>query len=298
MTTNQRQSVLLSQNFLKSRRLVERLIQQSSLGAQDLVVEIGPGKGIITEQLAERCRQVIAVEKDPQLARHLRGKLVSHPNVRLHEDDFLDWQLPDRPYKVFASVPFNITTPVVTRLTTALRPPDDTYLILQREAAAKFAGERRESLYSVLLKPWFEPSIFHNFKRTDFTPPPRVDVVMLRLRKRGPPLVREMEAQSFRDFVVYAFTAPKPCLAVTLGGMFTQRQWDELVARLSLKAGATPTEVGFRQWLGLYKYFKMYGNPAARREVKGAEERLRRQQERLEKRHRTRVSGTWERERP
>ncbi len=90
---------------------------------------------------------------------------------------------------MFASIPFNITTAIVTRLTTASCPPDDTYLVVQREAANKFLGKPRESLYAVLLKPWFELDIVHLFRRSDFVPTPHVDVVMLRLRKRGPFIV-------------------------------------------------------------------------------------------------------------
>jgi len=74
---------------------------------------------------------------------------------------FLDYRLPRKPYKVFANIPFNITTAIVIRLTMAQYPPEDAYLAMQKEAAEKFLGKPHESLYAVLLKPWFEVEMVH-----------------------------------------------------------------------------------------------------------------------------------------
>lgn len=153
-------SILYSQNFLKSRCLVDRLIDKCSIGPDDVVYEIGPGKGIITERLAERCRQVIAIEKDPLLADALRVRFAGTANIRLHAGDFLHYRLPGSHYKVFASIPFNITSAIVTRLTTTPVPPDDTYLIMQKEAAERFMGAPRETLAGILVKTSFEPIRF------------------------------------------------------------------------------------------------------------------------------------------
>ncbi|HET8845663.1 MAG TPA: rRNA adenine N(6)-methyltransferase family protein, partial [Ktedonobacteraceae bacterium] len=156
MAANQQDSIRYSQNFLKSRDLVDKLLDRCKIGLSDTVYEIGPGKGIVTECLARRCRQVIAIEKDAQLIETLRLKFAITSNIRLHQGNFLEYRLPARRYKVFANIPFNITSEIVTRLTTAPVPPDDTYLIMQREAAERFLGEPRESLYGLLLKPCFE----------------------------------------------------------------------------------------------------------------------------------------------
>ena len=70
-----------------------------TLGFNDIIYEIGPGKGIITERLAQRCRQVIAIEKDPLLVDALRAKFALTANIRLHEGDFLEYWLPSGRYK-------------------------------------------------------------------------------------------------------------------------------------------------------------------------------------------------------
>src|SRR5207237_2818480 len=118
---------------------------------------------IITEQLALRCKQVIAIEKDPHLSALLLQQFADRSNVTIHEGDFLDYCLPRKPYKVFANIPFNITTAIVTRLTAAQYPPEDAYLAMQKEAAGMFVGRPHESLRSLLLKPWFEVEIVHRF---------------------------------------------------------------------------------------------------------------------------------------
>src|SRR6266481_5189361 len=222
MSSIVRRSILYAQNFLKSSCLVDSLLDRYGIGPGDMLYEIGPGKGIITECLARRCKQVVAIEKDPQLVAALRRRFANTPNITIHEGDFLQFRLPNVHYKVFANIPFNISAAIVTKLTTAACPPDDSYLVMQKEAAERFLGKRGESLYAVLLKPWFEPEIVHRFKRNDFVPAPRVDVVMLRLRKRGPPLIKRNDTQMFRDFVVYGFTAWQPSLRSTFKGIFTE----------------------------------------------------------------------------
>ncbi len=290
MSAVQRRSILYAQNFLKSRYLVDQLLDKCDIGLNDIIYEIGPGKGIITERLVQRCCQVIAVEKDPLLVDALRRKFTGMASIRLHKGDFLEYRLPRGHYKVFANIPFNITSAVVTRLTTAPVPPDDTYLIMQKEAAEKFLGVPQESLYGILLKPCFELELLHRFRRSDFMPAPRVDVVMLRLRKRGPPLLSRNEMSLFRDFVVYSFTTPQPSLRSTFKGIFTSRQFKLLSNTLDLDFDVTLSSLCFEQWLYLFDGFKRVANTQALHTILGSEIRLRQQQSRLEKIHRTRVS--------
>jgi 23S rRNA (adenine-N6)-dimethyltransferase len=210
MSSPLRPSIGYSQNFLRDHRLVASLLDRCCLEREGTAYEIGPGTGIITEQLALRYQQVVAIEKDPYLATLLRRRFADTPNVRIYWDDFLHYQLPRTRYQVIANIPFNITSAIVTRLTAATCPPEVAHLVMQREAAETLVGQPHESLRTLYLKPWFEMDIVHRFRRTDFRPVPHVDVVMLRLRKRGPPLVRHVDRQWFRDFVAYVFTAWEP----------------------------------------------------------------------------------------
>lgn len=281
--------IALSQNFLTNQGLVVRLIDQSSIGPDDIVVEIGPGAGAITDLLARCCRRVVAIEKDERLAELLRRRFCHDERVDIRHADFLCVPPPNTPYKVFANIPFNVTTAIVTRLVTAPNSPEDCYLVVQREAAAKFVGTPRGSLYAALMKPWFEPSLVHHFQRADFAPPPSVEVVMLRLRKRGPPFIAPTDARLYRDFVTYCFTAWQLSLRHTLKGLFSPRQVRHIELLLAVDLDATPTAVPFEQWLELFREFRRVGAKEARARVQGAGRQLQRQQADLTKIHRTRV---------
>ena len=285
-----RQSVFYSQNFLKDPCLVASLLDSFSSDSDEIVYEIGPGKGIITQQLALRHKQVVAIEKDPCLAALLRQQFADSPHVTIYQGDFLHYPLPRHPYKVFANIPFNITTAIVAKLTTTEHSPEDAYLTMQKEAAEMFLGKPRESLRTILLKPWFEMTIVHNFKCRDFIPAPRVDVVMLRLRKRGPPLVHSADRQHFRDFVTHIFTAWQPTVGSTFKSIFSRQQLKYLQRELGIELDATPTSLLFEQWLSLFEYFKTVANEQVWQAILGSEKQLIQQQNELQKIHRTRRS--------
>jgi 23S rRNA (adenine-N6)-dimethyltransferase len=190
---------------------------------------------------------------------------------------------------VIASIPFNITSAIVAQLTTAACPPEVAHLVMQREAAETLTGHPHESLRTLYLKPWFELHIEHRFRRTDFQPVPHVDVVMLRLRKRGPPLVRPLDRQSFRDFVTYVFTAWEPTVQKALGRLYSRRQLDRFRATLSFDMDVSPTSMTLEQWLELFAMALPIASARSRAAIAGCEKRLAHQQRRLQKVHRTRT---------
>jgi len=277
-----------SQNFLTSSHLVDQLLDRSTIGAGDPVLDIGAGRGLITDRLAKRGAQVLAIEQDAELASALRERFAEASNVRVHEADFLTFHLPTTsPYKVFANIPFAITAQIVAKLTAAHHPPLDSYLCMQREAAERFMGEPHGTLRAALLHPWFEPILVHCFRRTDFTPRPQVDVVMLRLRKRGPPLVLQRDAGLYRDFVTYCFTARCPSLRTTLATLFDRRKAHSIAKEVHIQAHDTPTMLRVEMWLALFEALRK-AEPGAFARVQDAERRLRSQQRTLRKVHRTR----------
>jgi 23S rRNA (adenine-N6)-dimethyltransferase len=209
--------------------------------------------------------------------------------VSIHAADFLRFPLPLVPYKVFANIPYALTTAIVTRLTSAPVAPRDIYLVVQREAAERFIGSPRATLYAALLHPWFAAEIVHSFQPGDFRPVPRVESVLLRLCPRSQPLVSASDTRFFRDFVTFAFTAPSPTLQCTLRACVGPRPADHLIRLARLDPRATPSMLPGTLWLLLFEHLKDAGGAEARRAVAGAEQRLRRQQAGLRKVHRTRA---------
>ena len=142
----------ISQNFLTSRKTIERLIARTTLSKSDTVLEIGAGKGHITKALSEKCRSVISYELDQSLYAKLKPKLKD--NVKLYCTDFLKCKLPGQPYKVFANIPFSRTSAIIRKLTTSDNLPTAIWLVIEKGAAKRFAGLPTENLSSLLLKPF------------------------------------------------------------------------------------------------------------------------------------------------
>lgn len=292
---NSRKSVIYSQNFTVNPSLVGELIERSSISQDDIVYEIGPGTGIITNELAKRCKKVVAIEIDKNLAKKLQIKFINVPNVEVFEENFLFYPLNEPKYKVFSNIPFNITAAIIKKLTEAKNLPIDIFLFVQHDAAKKFLGapNAKETQLSLLLKPIFELSITHQFKRNDFRPIPNVDIVLLRIKKREKSMVKHQNEKLYRDFIIYGFNAWKPSLKEGLKKIFTDYQFLRLAKDLGFSSSAKPTDLNFSQWLGLFNFFTKGADISKKSLIKGSEDKLRNQQAELDKIHRTRMAKDW-----
>ncbi|CAA9542955.1 MAG: SSU rRNA (adenine(1518)-N(6)/adenine(1519)-N(6))-dimethyltransferase [uncultured Thermomicrobiales bacterium] len=288
-STRRNRQVRFSQNFLHDRRLVERLVGEAGLGPDDIVLEIGPGTGIITDVLARRCGHVLAVEKDQQQVGTLQRRFRHQPRVTVFRADFLEFPLPATQYKVFASIPYNITTAIVAKLTSGVSPPDDAFLIVQREAAARFIGAPANTLFALELAPWFDLSIRRELQRTDFRPVPAVDSVLLRVRRRPEPLVPDERRGAYLDLVTALFTAWKPSVLEALSTIAPGDIVQALHATFGSDLSRTPAQLPFVLWLRLFERIVALEDDRVWSAVAGAGERLKEQQSRLMKRHRTPV---------
>jgi len=250
-----RKRIRLAQNFFRDQKLVASIVANSSISKEDTVYEIGPGEGIITGELAERAGKVIAIEMDTTLAARLRNKFRESENVEIQEGDFLRYRIKERKYKIFSNIPFNITAEVVKTILFEENSPEEAYLVVQKEAAGKFTGSSIETEVSVLAKPWFMLDVLHEFRRIDFEPVPSVDVVLLHIAKREQPLITSVNKHSYQKFVKFGFEAWKKDLKTAYKHVFTYEQWKRLSKNLSFPLKATPGELKFEQWLGLFEYF-------------------------------------------
>lgn len=290
---NKRVSIKFSQNFTVNSALISDLVKQSSITTEDLIYEIGPGTGVITSELARASGRVVAIEIDKNLYDKLKIKFANSSNVEIQYGDFMANLLPKQPYKVFSNIPFNITAPIIKKLTESENPPEDTYLFVQNESADKFCGVSKETQASLLLKPWFDLSIVYRFKKNDFRPIPNVDIVLFRIEKRNEPLVALSNTQLYKDFVIYSFNQWKPTLKEALRSIFSDTQFTRLSNDLRFSSKAKPTELSFNQWLGLFNFFIKGTDLSKRAIVSGAENKLKAQQMKLDKIHRTRTDKNW-----
>jgi 23S rRNA (adenine-N6)-dimethyltransferase len=292
-----RRSIQFSQNFLHNPRLIERLIGSSSIGPEDTVLDIGAGRGSITRMLADRANEVIAYEMDKRLAERLQYDFANQPYVHVMAGDFMTADLPTKPFKVFANIPFNKTSAIIHKLYDDNPLPPDSYLILQKEAAEKFAGmPGRESLFSVLHKPWFDIQIAYQFKPADFTPEPRIDVVLLSIQLKSEPPLSALYRTDYADFVSYIFNHANPNILPALQALFPGRSFAYLQANFTTKLTARPTQLTIEDWLFLFTFFQQSSTLRETKLVFGTHARIRGESSKIEKYHRTRLSKTWRRD--
>ena len=243
----------LSQHFL-SAAAARAIVRRLPTGNGGLVIEPGAGDGALTIALADAGLRVVAIEKDARFYHRLRERFAENPQIACHHADFLAFPLPAAPYRVVSNVPYGITAALVRKLLRATRPPDDALLIVQREAAEKFAGTPRETLFSLLHKPWFDIAIAGGVSRGDFTPPPRVASALLRITRRDDPLVGAAGATRYRTFVREAFGHGAPEASRALRRYVTARQFRRLGDDLGFARTCRASQLTFEQWLGVFRF--------------------------------------------
>jgi 23S rRNA (adenine-N6)-dimethyltransferase len=198
-----------TQNFLHSERLVEQIVALADIRPGDTVLEIGPGKGIITAQLAARVTadgHVVAVELDADLVGKLEGRFKDTPQVSIVHGDVLKLDLGPvlDDQLVFSNIPFNITSDVLDLLFTRDQLPLQAHLILQREALiSRSAFGEGETLKSLLIKPRCRVQIVYTFSPADFAPRPGVDTALFQFDLLDDPLVADDHYGLYKDFLAY-----------------------------------------------------------------------------------------------
>ena len=199
-----------SQHFLQSPRLVAELVGHSNIRKNDTVLDIGAGSGIISGILAGRCKQVVAYEPDTRLLPTLKQNLSKHQNVTIKNEDFLSTELPTTPYKVFANIPFHLSSPILKKLTETNHPPKSIYLIVQKQFAHKLLIDDRRftGLLGAQIAPLFTTRIRRPLRKSDYYPHPAVDTVLIEIKLREQPLIAPEKLPAYRSLVADCFATP------------------------------------------------------------------------------------------
>jgi 16S rRNA (adenine1518-N6/adenine1519-N6)-dimethyltransferase len=183
----------LGQHFLVDENILGVIGRLAELDEDDVVLEIGPGLGVLTGYLAERVGLVHAVELDRALGPHLTERLSGRDNVELHFGDALRLDLAalqPAPGKLVANLPYNVATPLVVESLDGLRSIEAWTVMVQREVADRFfaaPGTKAYGAVSVLVQLAAERTGFHAVSRTVFRPPPNVDSALVAFRRRPLP---------------------------------------------------------------------------------------------------------------
>jgi 23S rRNA (adenine-N6)-dimethyltransferase len=277
-----------SQNFFQNGIILNELIEKSKIDENDIVIDIGAGHGTITKALCQKCKKVIAVEKDKFIFEKISRTLKRYSNLEIINQDILQFDFPkEENYKIFSNIPFNHTSDIVKILINQQNKPKDIFLFAQKEAALQYLGDPRENLKSLLVKTYFSPKITYYFNKLDFHPTPRVTVILLNLKKREKPLIEEKDIEEWKDFIIYILNKSQPNLLKTTRKFFTKGKLNELSKKFKINFSLKPNMLDFQQWLALYEEFRKSTKEEFKKKIVGEFKKLEREQSKLIKNYKT-----------
>ena len=269
-----RAATSLGQRFLVDRSVLKDIVDAAELSAEDDVLEVGPGPGVLTSQLAERVRWVTAVEIDERMIAVLRDTLSAHQNVTIVRADALEVDLfalaERRPTRIVANVPYQITTPLLERFIGDDRRPPLIVVLVQEEVARRIvatssSGKERGYL-SVFVQSFAEAKIVRRVPARAFRPTPKVGSAVVALRTHVPAF-EPLERYAFLRFVSDVFRHRRKQLRGALGheaGVTPDR------AEAALRAcGIDPRrraeELTLAEWVALARGLDVPTDPASAR---------------------------------
>ena len=254
----------LAQHFLVDRRVLGRIVKAAEVSPSDLVVEVGPGRGSLTRELAKRAGRLVAVELDEALSERLSEEFAGQPNVRVVAADAREVDLdtltpPGSRYKVVANLPYYAASPIVRRFLEAERHPEMMVVMLQRQVAENMAARPgKMGLLSVAIQVYGKARIVCNVPPKAFRPAPRVGSAVVRIDVYPRPAVDFDSADRFFDLVRAGFSAPRKQIHNCL-----RRGLDispEAVAAMLEGVAVDPKRraetLSLEEWGGLYQGFR------------------------------------------
>ncbi|WP_280400341.1 23S ribosomal RNA methyltransferase Erm [Nocardia carnea] len=251
----------LSQNFLTDPATARRIVAASDIGRGDLVLEIGPGDGMLTRHLIRRAGHVVAYEKDPHYARRLSARYAADDRIRIVNTDFRAVRPPAQPFAVVANIPFGASTDIVRWCLAAPRLTSAT-LLTQYEFARKHSGDYgRWSKLTITHWPDSVPALGERIGRDEFFPVPKVDGAILHLVRRRVPLLPARCGPEYRRMVELGFSGVGGSLAASLRRAHPTRA---VTAACAAAGIATDLPVGLvppAAWLTLYHRLHDTGKP-------------------------------------
>ena len=255
-----------SQNFLTSVKLVEEIVNKAHFKLDLPILEIGAGKGIITDELLKK-QSVLALELDNKLYLNLKEKY-KDKNVTILNEDILEYEF-DKDYNVFSNIPFNITTDILNKL---LKDNHiyDIYLIMQYEPFLRFSTNNEPYLpYKYLLfKPFYKMNIVHKFNNTDFKPTPKARIILGEFLRLDKPDIDFNFIDLYLDFISYLFTKKSKLLFEKIDKLFSDKQKEIIKKTLKVEDDYLFTSLSYENIIYLFNTFNKYANDRSKKIVK------------------------------
>lgn len=249
----------LGQHFLTSEGAVKSMVSTPDVEKNDIVLEIGPGRGVLTKALLETGAKIIAVEKDTELISLLKEKFAKEivsGKLNLVEQDILYFNPSSikskGSYKLIANIPYYITGEIIKKFLTAKYKPESMTLLVQKEVAERIvARDGKESILSLSVKFFGTPKYVQIVKKGSFNPPPKVDSAILHIEisdKR-----HEIREEEFFKMIKAGFKSKRKKLISNLSSLYEKEKLTEIFTKLSLDPNVRAEDLNLEKWLVLLK---------------------------------------------
>lgn len=268
----------LGQHFLSNNKIIDRIVETAELSADDVVLEIGPGKGILTKALLKSGARVVAVEKDGDLIGHLQqtfSEEIGQRQLMLLHADVLAFNptaqgLPEHHYKVVANIPYYITGEIVRRFLSETSQPSRMVLLVQKEVAerivacpergrrakdGKLLGQARgkESILSMSVKLYGTPEIAFPVSKRYFSPAPNVDSAVLHVSDIHHSGLSKSDEARFFEIVRLGFSQKRKQVLPLLSKEIKKQKLLQMLAKFNLPATVRAESLPLAAWLFLLK---------------------------------------------
>lgn len=260
----------LGQHFLKSPLVVEKIVAAAHMRPSDTILEVGPGKGVLTAALLTKVAHVVAVEKDSELVSYLAKKFtveIEQKRLVLVSADILDVNLQHLglsrgAYKIVANIPYYITGIFLRRFLSLVAYPESMTLLVQKEVADRIlARDKKESLYSIGVKAYGTPKYIDTVRAGSFSPAPKVDSAILSITNISKSQFDDTDEESFFRVAHAGFAHKRKQLSTNLNLAFRDVvSGEEMCDSCMISHAVRAEDLSIADWKCLGQYYKRNGS--------------------------------------
>jgi len=252
----------LGQNFLIDNSVLKKIIKAAELLKNDTVLEIGPGIGNLTIELAKRVKKVIAVEKDTKITEILKENLKGFDNVEIIQDDILKvpntkYKIQNTKYKVVANLPYYLTSPVIRKFLEAERQPKEMILMVQKEVSQRICSSKKMNLLAVSVQFYAKPEIISFVPKNSFWPKPKVDsaIIKLKVKKQNAKVNKNL----FFKVIKAGFSHPRKKVLRNLEKelKLNREKVEKIFLKNKINFDSRPENLSLKDWLLIVQDFKI-----------------------------------------
>jgi len=247
----------LGQHFLTSEGALDDIIDAGDVMGEDLILEVGPGRGVLTKRLLETGARVVAVEKDDDLVLFLGEKFkkeIKNKQLELVHGDILDFELKEKSYKLIANIPYNITGPLIRKFLESNNSPERMVIMVQKEVAERVvAKDKKESILSISVKAYSEPKYVKTVKAGSFNPAPNVDSAILLIEDVNKDFFNEFTEKDFFELVRAGFKSKRKKLSSNLSEVAPKLKIEMAFQTLKLDPNLRAEDLDIKGWRELAK---------------------------------------------